>query len=492
MRLILVVYLYLFFYPYSFANFRTCSLDLSVPNESMRPPNYWVKSLLDSLGSSEPVDISLAHTQLRAYFIDTLNGVACINKKLGIPDSGDSLGVLIKKVHGLTLDSLQCIYEWRNAGKSKQEILHGMRKVWLELERVYKWPALLQDYMGLLKVLLEDSGISQQEALTFGRITEIKKSVNLMIKFCHPQLYLRESGLLRSKYSGENVRVVVFDLFDPELLHRQRVHYTRANIFPIKNFGNPVTLSHGNSVIDVILSLAPSVTIIPIAASHSQVLNGFRYLAEQDFHIINISRPFIGNDRHIDHEFASILSAIGQRALISKAMGNSGTDLNGVLSPRRQELGLGPVGDLSSYDAGLIRDYVSSWSQDSKVFFTINADLNGRKAALTATIPGGYQAIYPFSLAMSAEGVFSWSSQAYESGSSFAAPQLAGVAALLFEAVEKKLNLNPKNLDQVEKLDLVYNALRAASKQGFQSPHTFGLGFLSPDHSLSLIDPLLQ
>ena len=65
----------------------------------------------------------------------------------------------------------------------------------------------------------------------------------------------------------------------------------------------------------------------------------------------------------------------------------------------------------------------------------------------------------------------------FESGSSFAAPQLSAIAALLFEVALK-------DFDEARSLDLVYEAIFTAAKQGAQGPQFFGSGFLQADRAL--------
>ncbi|MFK7822696.1 MAG: hypothetical protein AB8G05_00960 [Oligoflexales bacterium] len=461
-----------------------CSeIDTASSEDALR---VFLTSIFNSDGKRHSVSKHQILLHLETHVNCVIEGVGLINSRLGIPPVGDSLSPLVLRMHSLVRDIFFRVSKLPLNSKNPIGILEKLRMLWLEQERVYKWPAQVGEYWQLLEILLEDSSSDKDhEKLIKQQIYDWNAAINVIIDFLHPKLHLSQSKNLRANYNGKDVGIVVFDLFDSELLKKQRRHYDGARILDLKTFGNPVSLSHGNAVIDVILTLAPQATIIPIAASNSHAIEAFKYIAFVDgYQVVNISRPFIGQGGKVNRQFARFLSFIGESAIISKAMGNSGTDINGILSPRRQRLGLGKPGDLSAYDTALIRDYVKSWEEAPKVFFTINAELSGQEAALTATVPGSFEAIYTHSLALNGEGLFSWANVVFESGSSFAAPQLSAFAALLFEVIARDpyIHFTKKNATNI-----VYTTLREAALQGTQDSGSLGLGFLKGDAALEYL-----
>ncbi|NRA47085.1 MAG: hypothetical protein HRU09_19215, partial [Oligoflexales bacterium] len=334
------------------------------------------------------------HHQLEGEILPALSGLESINARLGISTSADDLTPLLLRLQDLLRESVRTL---RTPNRNALNLLKGR---WLITERAYKWPAKMLEYVQLLKLLLSDRlGKEAQVDQIIERILGIKQGLNTLLECLHPARHLKDSQNLRRLSHGDGVSIVVFDLFEPGLLELQRKQYPKATIKRLKSFGTPVAMNHGNSEIDVILTLAPQVTIIPIAASSTGTLKALRHIdTAESFQVLNISRPFMGSDGRIDEAFSELLVKIGQRALISKSMGNSGTDLEGNLSQRRQALGLGHLGDLSAYDTSLIRDFVSTWSLTSKFFFTINADIIGDRDNKTIIKNGTLINCFPFKL----------------------------------------------------------------------------------------------
>ena len=444
----------------------------------------FIDSLSNNGENGQEVAANRLHLLLQARVDCLIEGIEFINSILDIPSAGDSLTPILYLIRSFFRDFFAGINGQTIRSEIHSESLIYLRNRWLEQERIYKWPAQIKEYSLLLELLLGEKP-SESANRTFKRLEHLIASLNIIIEFLHPHLHLQQSRKLRSKFGGRGVRIAVFDLFDSEILQKQRIHYSNAKILDLRRFGDPVSLSHGNAVIDVILSLAPQATIIPITASNSSAIIAFRHMASaKKFQVLNISRPFIGDRGRVNQLFSRYLDSIGRKAIISKSMGNSGTDLNGNLSQRRQDLGLGIPGDLSAYDTDLIRDYVIGRSLLPKIFFVVNADFTGKRVALSATVPGRFGPIHPHSLALSGEGVFSPSNGVFESGSSFAAPQLSAIAALLFEAIAN----NPKKYPAAENpVDFVFAALQLAAMGEQATSESFGLGFLNGDTALDIL-----
>jgi len=110
--------------------------------------------------------------------------------------------------------------------------------------------------------------------------------------------------------------------------------------------------------------------------------------------------------------------------------------------------------------------------------FALNLSLYADDIALSASIPGSLVSIQKRSLAVPAEGVWSPSTGAFESGSSFAAPQIVAMTALLLQA-ERETN---KDLIATRKEAL--NALKSSADRKGHLPSEWGLGLPSADHAV--------
>jgi hypothetical protein len=276
---------------------------------------------------------------------------------------------------------------------------------------------------------------SDQWQQAIGILDDFRKQVNSVVRDFHPGLQL-SAQKLRKKYSGKGVKIAVFDLFDEELLAKQRFVYPKARIGKNQAFGDPVSLSHGNSVIDIILNIAPGAQIIPISSDSQSYNQAMQYLTtREEIPIINMSRTFLEQENKLDSQFKELLNQLLKTKIIAKSLGNTGTDIDGNLTLLREQQGLPPVGNLFAYDLALIKEFIQSGENTRNLLFALNFNLIKENIALSATIPGNNPGIIAQTLSVPADGLFTWSTDNYESGSSFAAPQLAGVSALLWQAM---------------------------------------------------------
>lgn len=344
-----------------------------------------------------------------------------------------------------------------------------------EKQRIASWSGTLSEFISLSDILFASLSPEEQDTLRpdFDRYSAVlhrfQKDITDYVLKIHPGFPV-DWDSLRQQNRGRGVRVAVFDVFDPELLDRQS---QTAFIQKPLVFGNPVALPHGNSVIDIILALAPEVEIIPIWSDAKSYAVAMKYLAGQpDIDLLNMSRAFpeqVGT-RQLDPDFAQALLRFTSHSLLFKALGNTGSDLFGKLNRRRVDDQLGPVNNIASYDLKLIRDYAALDPNFS--FFAINLTLFSDDIALTATVPGDLTAIQERSLAVPAEGVFSPSSGTFESGSSFAAPQLTALAALYLEQRRRDY----PDESPASGRGFAAQALQASAERGSHTAAEWGLG----------------
>ena len=290
--------------------------------------------------------------------------------------------------------------------------------------------------------------------------------------------------------------VAVFDVFDDEQLANQRDRYPGAQIEKLVKFGDPVSLNHGNIVVDLLLGVAPDLTIVPVSATTKNYSDGIRYILDRnDVAIANMSRAFLGtaNDTAIDEEFALLISRMSHKKIIIKALGNTGADLEGTLNPRRQAAGLGPVGDLTTYDSRLIKSFLqlvtSKKLMAPYLVFAENLSVFADQISLTATIPGSNVEVQNRTIGSPADAVFSWTTDNFEAGSSFAAPQVAALTALLLEACSKE-----RLVAWQQCLEPTLNAVKESAQRPGRDgskvrigPDEVGLGLIGGDRALRSI-----
>ena len=363
-----------------------------------------------------------------------------------------------------------------------------------------KWGGEITDFIATADLLFQDNDpkYKQENEASFRAVKDtldkLRQSINGLVVKYNPGFALLDAAELRGNYRGKGLVVAVFDVFDDEQLSKQRNFYKGAQIEQLVRFGNSVALSHGNIVVDVLLTIAPELTVVPVSATSAKYNDGMRFIVGRgDVTVVNMSRAFLGTakDSAVDPEFAFLMDQMSQEKIVIKALGNTGADLLGTLNSRRQAAGLGPVGDLTTYDSNLITSYLQLITNKSMsaphLIFAENMTVFAEQISLTATVPGGDEAAQSRTVGAPADGVFSWSTDNFESGSSFAAPQLSAISALLFEACVK---LRPATRQQC--LDSVASALKSsAQRPGITrpglSPFEVGLGLVRGDKALSLL-----
>jgi hypothetical protein len=310
-------------------------------------------------------------------------------------------------------------------------------------QRVAQWPSHVADFLGLNDILFEsmspeDQGRFRAEFLSSrAQLLDFQKAITLYVRAIHPGFSGLGLSELQAQRKGQGIRIVVFDVFEMDRLEAQRRLHPKARIEKPLVFGRPVELSHGNTVMDIILELAPEATILPVASDAKSYAAAMQHLAARsDLDIINMSRAFPEDPRThgVDRIFEEALRTWTRTGIFVKALGNTGSDLNGQLTRVRVEKGLGPVSTLTAYDLKLIREL---YQQDKTIgleLFALNLGLFAEELALSATIPGDFIPVQERTLAVPAEGIYSPATETFESGSSFAAPQISAWAALLLDA----------------------------------------------------------
>ena len=360
---------------------------------------------------------------------------------------------------------------------------------------MHRWGQEITNFLDLATLLLSFQSEQYQKSvqLEFDQakfnINNLRYNINQIVLSIHPNFNFNfnfnlNHHNLTNEYKGLNIKIAVFDLFDPLLLAKQIEHYSNANIQAIQNFGDPVQLNHGNSVIDIILSIAPHATIIPISAESNTYHQAMAYLESRtDVNIINMSRAFSAVDNELDPQFSQQLSNILSRTIVTKSLGNTGTDLDANVTPLRQSLGLEATGNLFSYDLALIKEFLPTITTNTdNLLLAINLDTFAHQIALSATIPGHNTLAISRSLSTPADAVYTWSTGNFESGSSFAAPQLAAISALLWQAY---LEHHPQQIPHA--LNKVTQALKINTRPSDLGSFNTGLGLVDADKALEYI-----
>lgn len=354
-----------------------------------------------------------------------------------------------------------------------------------ENKNIAQWSTRLAEYLSLSDILFESLPQEDQTAwrVEFLRYRQVlqnfQNDITRYVLAIHPGFSMLGIAPLQTQWNGQGVRIVVFDVFEMAQLQEQKQRYPKAIIRQPLVFGRPVELSHGNTVIDVILQLAPAAEILPVAADAKSYTAAMQYLAErQDLDIINMSRAFPEDPltKTLDQAFKESLRRWTRQGILVKALGNTGSDLFGGLTRRRLEQGLGPVHTLTSYDLKLIRELYQGTESSGLEIFAVNLGLFADDLALTASIPGAVLPVQQRTLAVPAEGIYSPSTATFESGSSFAAPQISAWLALLLQ--ERRVRLNGET--SVSARQAVYETiLRNADLKGHAATE-WGRGMPSP------------
>ncbi len=350
-----------------------------------------------------------------------------------------ALGIL-EKANGFPAEGGLSACETQYFSLPKPQQLSNAEIVRLfEVEQIPLCSSLISDFAATSELLFQESPLAKNLSfakdfrLAIETLQSWRRDFNQYLLTLHPGLAPLDSASFLSTYSGRGVTIAVFDVFEPELLAIQR---QRASIEEPIRFGKPLEMSHGNVVIDQILRIAPNAHIVPVWADSRDYVRAIdAILARDDILIVNMSRGFLeGKVRgELDPDFEKGLLKLIESRILVKALGNTGTDLRGVVTPRRKSLGLGPVNNLATYDLALIDNFSSKLNPDSLVSFAINLSLFATDIALSASIPGENIMVQSRTLGMPSEGVWSPSNETFESGSSFAAPQISALLALIGE-----------------------------------------------------------
>ncbi|WP_141733420.1 S8/S53 family peptidase [Oligoflexus tunisiensis] len=341
-----------------------------------------------------------------------------------------------------------------------------------EDQNLAQWSTRLDEYLSLSAILFEGLSPTEQKSLRpeFDRCREalrdFQKAITDYVLRLHPGFAGLGLAPLQAQWKGQGIRIVVFDVFENARIEEQRRLHPKARIAEPLIFGRPVELSHGNTVIDIILQLAPEAHIIPVAADGKSYSAAMQHLADRnDVDIINMSRAFPEDPvtKKVETAFKDSLRRWTRTGLFVKSLGNTGTDLFGTLTSRRVEKGLGPVATLTSYDLKLIREMYQEAEPIGLEVLALNLALFAQDLALTATIPGAVIPVQERTLAVPAEGLFSPSTGTFESGSSFAAPQITAWLAL---HLEQRRALYPDESRAASRRAVYQETLQKADREG--------------------------
>ncbi|MFA0812715.1 hypothetical protein [Microbulbifer epialgicus] len=353
---------------------------------------------------------------------------------------------------------------------------------------MHKWGQSITEFIVLAELLytFQTEEYQEENRLAFEKaIAELdvfRLAINELLLPYVPSYKLKQKKLAK-RFDGEGVVVGVFDLFDPVRLQQQREQY--PNIEAEIQFGDPITFLHGNTVIDIILDIAPKATIVPVSTESKTYNEAMEYLRNrEDISVINMSRAFHITDDQLDPEFANHLSNILQTKIFTKSMGNTGTDLEGVNTDVRKSRGLPPLGSFFTYDLELIKAFLAQnhgQPGEKNLMFAINLQPFSNEVSLTATVPGYNELAINQSFAIAGDAVYSDSSNNFESGSSFAAPQLAAISVLLLDAAQHY------GYSKTEATQRVVKALRKSARRTGLGSHYTGLGYIDAHKALNRV-----
>ncbi|WP_444913161.1 hypothetical protein [Microbulbifer sp. PAAF003] len=366
----------------------------------------------------------------------------------------------------------------------------GMAKSHYMVEELlmHKWGQSITEFIVLAELLYTFQPEDYQEQYrpefdaAIADLNLFRLAINELL-LPHVPGYKLKQQILTKRFDGEGMVIAVFDLFDSTRLQEQREQY--PNIEAEVAFGDPITFLHGNTVIDIILDIAPKATIVPVSAESKTYNDAMAYMRyRDDISVINMSRAFHITNDQLDQEFAEHLSAILQSKIFTKSLGNTGTDLEHNNSDVRERLELPPLGSFFTYDLDLIRAFLAQNEGQAgaeNLFFAINLQPFSNEISLTATVPGYNPLAIKQSFAIAGDAVYSASSQNFESGSSFAAPQLAAVSLLLLEMADYY------GLSRVEAARIVSKSLKDNARRSWLGDHNTGLGFVDAHRAMSAI-----
>ncbi|MBU2711197.1 S8/S53 family peptidase [Zooshikella harenae] len=355
---------------------------------------------------------------------------------------------------------------------------------------MHQWGNKITEFINMVELLFSFETDEYQTAKrpafqkALHTLTQFRISINDLVTQYHPGFDL-EFQQLASDFQGSGIVIAVIDVFESALLEQQRAHYPQAHIETLQSFGNPVALNHGNSVIDVILTIAPQAKVVPISAEAKTYNQAMTYLlTRDDVLIVNMSRGFAEKEGELDAQFAALLKRALMSKIVIKSLGNTGTDLDGNITPLRQRLGLSDTGNLFAYDLQLIKTFTTLIEHENyanNLLFAINLNTFADDIALSATIPGENPIVANQSFGIPAEAVYTWATDNYESGSSFAAPQLTAITALLLQAYQQSTGQSAQNVGRI--VDTLKQSARISVLDSTQT----GIGLVNGDKALSFL-----
>ncbi|USD19654.1 hypothetical protein MJO52_11220 [Microbulbifer variabilis] len=352
--------------------------------------------------------------------------------------------------------------------------------------KMHKWGQSITEFTVLAELLytFQPEDYQEENRLTFeaaiANLDMFRMELNEFLYPYVPSYNLKHQNLVRH-FDGEGIVIGVFDLFDPVRLQEQRERH--PNIEGEVQFGDPITFLHGNTVIDIILDIAPKATIVPISTESKTYNEAMAYMRNRDdIDVINMSRAFHITNDQLDPEFSEHLSHILQSKIFIKSIGNTGTDLEGENTDVRKRLGLPPLGSFFTYDLDLIKAFLQQNQGapgSQNLMFAINLQPFSNEVSLTATVPGYNPLAIKRSFAISGDAVYSVSSHNFESGSSFAAPQLAAISALLLDAADHY------GYSSGEAVPLVAQSLQGTARRSHLGANNTGLGLVDAHKALA-------
>ena len=148
---------------------------------------------------------------------------------------------------------------------------------------------LVGNFTGLVRVILGDNATWDQKQMIKATEEGMEK-VNNLFRLFFPEAPLYRSETVRTISDGAGVTVAVFDNFEEDILERQRKLRPSADIHSMVRFGNPVSLSHGNSVVDILLNTAPGAVVIPVSAEPDNTKDALKYILNNPAALISLSR----------------------------------------------------------------------------------------------------------------------------------------------------------------------------------------------------------
>jgi len=405
-----------------------------------------------------------------------------------IPGNDSDLGAMLARLKDQRLSTL--------SGDALAQVVFNDLKL-------QKTGASIADFLGLAEIIWSelDPSLHASHSLDYEHnvqsLQSARMTVDQFVLKLHPGLSPLRISKLRQVASGRGIVIGVFDVFDDNLLSKQRRIFKSATIEPLQRLGDPPSLDHGNAVIDTILMVAPSVRIVPISADALHYTAGFSALSSRgEISIINMSRGFAAaaNDS-LDSAFTLQLQKALQRKVITKAIGNTGTDLKNNVTAKRRAANLGPARSLAAYDLALIRKALTALNADAahpssqnQLLLAVSLSPFADQIALSATVPGDYASGQKHSFGLPADGVYSRSSSGFVSGSSFAAPLLAGLVALLLDAAHQA---HPDE-DPICQQHAAIDALQTTADPMGMPPSEVGHGVPHGDAAFEIMKSCLQ